>query len=120
MFASVEVNLLTGVVNYDRVDGSVILSNEGGANADWKVAPQDLTAGAEWLRITVGEDVWYYHVPADLNTAEPGNQTRLESGKRLTLNLKLKKNPARATLKWNSPAATSPAGTRSRRLRMKW
>lgn len=39
MFASVEVNLLTGVVNYDRVDGSVILSNEGGANADWKVAP---------------------------------------------------------------------------------
>ena len=91
MFASVEVNLLTGVVNYDRVDGSVILSNEGGANADWKVAPQDLTAGAEWLRITVGEDVWYYHVPADLNTAEPGNQTRLESGKRLTLNLKLKK-----------------------------
>jgi len=92
MFASVEVNLLTGVVNYDRVDGSVILSNEGGANADWKVAPQDLTAGAEWLRITVGEDVWYYHVPADLNTAEPGNQTRLESGKRLTLNLKLKKN----------------------------
>ena len=33
---SVEVNLLTGVVNYDRVDGSVILSNEGGANADWK------------------------------------------------------------------------------------
>ena len=92
MFASVEVNLLTGVVNYDRVDGSVILSNEGGANADWKVAPQDLTAGAEWLRITVGEDVWYYHVPADLNTAEPGNQTRLESGKQLTLNLKLKKN----------------------------
>ena len=92
MFASVEVNLLTGVVNYDRVDGSVILSNEGGANADWKVAPQDLTAGAEWLRITVGEDVWYYHVPADLNPAEPGNQTRLESGKQLTLNLKLKKN----------------------------
>ena len=91
MFASVEVNLLTGVVNYDRVDGSVILSNEGGTNADWKVAPQDLTAGAEWLRITVGEDVWNYHVPADLNTAEPGNQTRLESGKRLTLNLKLKK-----------------------------
>ncbi len=93
MFASVEVNLLTGVVNYDRVASGVILTNGGGANADWKVAPQDLTAGAEWLRITVGEDVWYYHVPADLNTAEPGNQTRLESGKRLTLTLTLKKNP---------------------------
>ena len=93
MSARVEVNLLTGVVNYDRVDGGVILSNGGGAKADWKVAPQDLTAGAEWLRIEVGEDVWYYHVPADLNTTEPGNQTRLESGKQLTLNLTLKKNP---------------------------
>lgn len=93
MFARVEVNLLTGAVNYDRVDGSVILSNGDGAKADWKVAPQDLTAGAEWLRIEVGGDVWYYHVPADLNTAKDGNQTRLESGKRLTLNLTLKKNP---------------------------
>lgn len=94
MCARVEVNLLTGVVNYDRVDDGVILSNGGGPGADWKVAPQDLTAGAEWLRIEVGKDgVWYYHVPADLNTAEPGNQTRLESGKQLTLNLTLKKNP---------------------------
>ena len=93
MFANVEVNLLTGTVTYGKATGSVMLSNGGGAKADWKVAPQDLTAGAEWLRITVGEDVWYYHVPADLNTAEPGNQTRLESGKRLTLTLTLKKSP---------------------------
>jgi len=97
MCARVEVNLLTGAVNYDRTDAGTIHSNGGGPKADWKVVPQDLTAGAEWLRIEVGEDgkdgVWYYHVPADLNTAEPGNQTRLESGKQLTLNLTLKKNP---------------------------
>lgn len=93
MAADVEVNLLTGAVNYGSATGGVALSNGGGPNADWIVAPQDLTAGAEWLRITVGEDVWYYHVPADLNTTVPGNQTRLESGKRLTLNLTLKKNP---------------------------
>lgn len=93
MAADVEVNLLTGAVNYGSAMSSVILSNGGGADADWIVAPQDLTAGAEWLRITIGGDVWYYHVPADLNTAEPGNQTRLESGKRLTLNLTLKKSP---------------------------
>ena len=92
MVAGVEVNLLTGAVNYDRVAGAVQFSNGSSGNADWKVAPQKLTAGAEWLRIKVGEDTWYYHVPADLNTAEPGNQTRLESGKRLTLNLTLKKN----------------------------
>ena len=93
MAADVEVNLLTGAVNYASATGSVNLSNGGAPNADWIVAPQDLTAGAEWLKITVDGDVWYYHVPADLNTTVPGNQTRLESGKRLTLNLTLKKNP---------------------------
>lgn len=93
MCARVEVNLLTGAVNYDRVDGATMFSNGGGPGADWKVAPQDLTAGAEWLRITVGEDVWYYHVPDDLNPNASGSQTRLESGKQLTLTLTLKKNP---------------------------
>lgn len=92
MRADVEVNLLTGAVTYDKATSSVVLSNGGNGNADWKVAPQDLTAGEEWLKITVGGDVWYYNVPVDLNTATPGNQTRLESGKRLTINLTLKKN----------------------------
>lgn len=92
MRADVEVNLLTGAVTYDKATSSVVLSNGGNGNADWKVAPQDLTAGEEWLKITVGGDVWYYNVPVDLNTATPGNQTRLESGKRLTIKLTLKKN----------------------------
>ena len=96
MLLGVEVNLLTGAVSYNSTTDGINLSNGFNGNADWIVAPQDLTAGEEWLKITVSkdgnEDVWYYHVPADLNTAEPGNQTRLESGKRLTLNLTLKKN----------------------------
>ena len=91
MFACVEVNLLNGAVNYDRVSDAVMLSNGGAAKSDWKVAPQDLTAGAEWLRIKVGEDTWYYSVPAKLNN-NPDHPTRLESGKRLTLNLMLKKD----------------------------
>lgn len=94
MIHGVEVNLLTGAVNYDNTEGHIGFTNRGSGNADWQVAPQDLTAGAEWLKITVGEDVWYYNVPADLNTTEPGNQTRLESGKQLTLNLTLKKTSA--------------------------
>ena len=93
MSANVEVNLLTGAVTYGKATGSVILSNGSSDNADWKVAPQDLTPGAEWLRIEVGEDTGYYHVPDDLNPNAPGNQTRLESGKQLTLTLTLKKNP---------------------------
>ena len=96
MLVGVEVNLLTGAVSYNSTTDGINLSNGFNGNADWIVAPQDLTAGEEWLKITVSkdgnEDVWYYHVPADLNTVEPGNQTRLESGKRLTLNLTLKKN----------------------------
>ena len=96
MLLGVEVNLLTGAVSYNSTTDGINLSNGFNGNADWIVAPQDLTAGEEWLKITVSkdgnEDVWYYHVPADLNTAEPGNQTRLESGKRLTLNLTLKKD----------------------------
>ena len=91
MTHSIEVNLLTGVVNYDHVAGGVAFTNGGSANADWIVAPQDLTAGAEWLRIKVGEDTWYYSVPAKLNN-NPDHPTRLESGKRLTLNLTLKKD----------------------------
>ena len=97
MCARVEVNLLTGAVNYDRTDAGTIHSNGGGPKADWKVAPQDLTAGAEWLRIAESgdkdADVWYYHVPASLNSSNPDHPTRLESGKQLTLNLTLKKNP---------------------------
>ena len=89
----VEVNLLTGAVNYGSATGRVVLSNGGGADADWIVAPQDLTAGAEWLKITVGEDTWYYPVPATLNSSNTQHPTRLESGKRLTLNLTLKKSP---------------------------
>lgn len=92
MLASVEINLLAGAVNYDRVEGGLSLSNGGNGNADWEVAPQDLTAGAEWFRIKVGEDTWYYNVPANLNSSNPNHPTRLESGKQLTLNLTLKKN----------------------------
>lgn len=91
MYSGVEVNLLTGEVNYGRYAGLIQLTNASRGNADWKVAPQDLRAGAEWLRIIVGEDMWCYNVPDNLNS-NPSHPTRLESGKQLTLNLTLKKN----------------------------
>lgn len=92
MYGSVEVNLLTGEVNYGRYADLIQLTNASRGNADWKVAPQDLRAGAEWLRIMVGEDMWCYNVPANLNSSNSSHPTRLESGKQLTLNLTLKKN----------------------------
>ncbi|KAA3731864.1 leucine-rich repeat protein [Bacteroides salyersiae] len=92
MYGSVEVNLLTGAVNYDRHGSLIQHTNASRGNAEWKVAPQDLRAGAEWLRIMVGEDTWYYNVPDNLNSSNAAHPTRLESGKQLTLNLTLKKN----------------------------
>ena len=92
MYGDVEVNLLTGEVNYGRHGSLIQLTNASRGNADWKVAPQDLRAGAEWLRIMVGEDMWCYNVPDNLNSSNPDHPTRLESGKQLTLNLTLKKN----------------------------
>ena len=92
MYGDVEVNLLTGEVNYGRHGSLIQLTNASSGNADWKVAPQDLRAGAEWLRIMVGEDMWCYNVPDNLNSSNPAHPTRLESGKQLTLNLTLKKN----------------------------
>lgn len=92
MYGSVEVNLLTGEVNYSRYADLIQLTNASRGNADWKVAPQDLRAGAEWIRIMVGEDMWCYNVPDNLNSSDPDHPTRLESGKQLTLNLTLKKN----------------------------
>lgn len=91
MYADVEINLLTGEVGYGHHESMIQLTNESSGNADWKVAPQDLRAGAEWLRIMVGEDTWYYNVPDNLNSNSI-HPTRLESGKQLTLNLTLKKN----------------------------
>jgi hypothetical protein len=92
MYGDVEVNLLTGEVDYGRHGSLIQLTNASSGNADWKVAPQDLRAGAEWLRIMVGKDMWCYNVPDNLNSSNPDHPTRLESGKQLTLNLTLKKN----------------------------
>lgn len=92
MRSDIQVNLLTGVVSPGRTTGAVIGYSYSGSNFDCIAVPQDLPSGVDWFKITVGVDEWYFQVPDDLNPIEPGNQTMLESGKCLTLNLSLKKN----------------------------
>lgn len=87
---AIRVNLLTGEVDYAQTSGNTDYSHTG-EKADMVLVPQDLTAGNEWITIAIGSDVWKYKVPASLNSSVPGYSTRLESGKRLTLNLTLKK-----------------------------
>lgn len=91
MANDVEVNLLTGEVNMDHVEGLANLTSNRDGVADWIVVPQNMTPGADWLTIGLGGEVWDYSVPEDLNPNEPGNQTCLESGKQLTLKLILNK-----------------------------
>ena len=94
MMGEIAVNLLTGVVDYEQVDVSHDYSQEA-ATFDQVVIPQELTAGDAWIEITIGEDKWHYAVPADLTPNTPGNDTRLESGKCLTLELTLNKTEAK-------------------------
>lgn len=91
MRATIPVNLLTGELG-KPINNANYYST--GPDYDMIVVPQTLTAGADWLKISVGTDVWYYPVPADLNPNVAGNQTTLKSGKRLTLELTLKKTAA--------------------------
>ena len=94
MMGKIAVNLLTGVVDYEQVDVPHHYSQEA-ATFDQVVVPQELTAGDAWIEITIGEDKWHYAVPADLTLNTPGNDTRLESGKCLTLELNLNKTEAK-------------------------
>lgn len=94
--STVKVNLITGTVNPETATGSVKETGTG-ATLDCIVVPQDLTAGGDWIiiRMNNNQDVYTYKVPSSLKE-DPNapNPLRLESGKKLTLNLTLKKTGA--------------------------
>lgn len=94
--STVKVNLITGTVNPETATGSVKETGTG-ATLDCIVVPQDLTAGGDWIiiRMNNDQDVYTYRVPSSLkeDPSDP-NPLRLESGKKLTLNLTLKKTGA--------------------------
>lgn len=81
MKSSAKVNLLAGTVDVSAASGADSYSmRTGGGN--WLVAPQELTAGADWIQIELAGKTYKYKVPADL--------TQLESGKRVSITLTLK------------------------------
>lgn len=87
----VVVNLISATADATQTAGSLCYSATG-ATADWILVPQDLKNDKDWLTITIGNDKWSYKVPASLNPSDASHPTRLESGKKLTLDLTLKKN----------------------------
>lgn len=76
-----KVNLLTGTVDVAAASGTDNYPMKTGG-AIWLVAPQRLTAGAEWIQLQLEGKTYKFRVPADL--------TQLESGKRVSMTLNLK------------------------------
>lgn len=94
--AIVEVN--DGTTNYTPF-GDDPYPSQTGANTTFIVAPQDLTQGADWIEISLAGKRYTYQVPATLKPGDnPSNPRRLESGKVLSLSLKLTTSDVSGTI----------------------
>ena len=92
MNASATVNITAGTVTpgeADATDGDY--GTKTGASTTFVVAPQKVTADADWIQITMDGKQYVYKVPASITLPGGGTAplTALESGKTLTLNLAL-------------------------------
>lgn len=83
MKTTAKVDLTTGTVDATGATGTGNYSMQKGTGL-WYVAPQNLTAGGDWIEVQLGGKTYIYKVPANL--------TVLESGKQVTIQLTLKKN----------------------------
>lgn len=89
----------TAIVNMEDATVDIALAEGNDAYPtknlleEFYVAPQDLTVGADWIKVELGGKTYICKVPASLNPGNAANPTRLESGKRLIVEVTLKVNP---------------------------
>ena len=100
MNASATVNITAGTVTpgeADATDGDY--GTKTGASTTFVVAPQKVTADADWIQITMDGKQYVYKVPASITLPGGGTAplTALESGKTLTLNLALTRSSVTLT-----------------------
>ena len=100
MNASATVNITAGTVTpgeADATDGDYVTKT--GASTTFVVAPQKVTADADWIQITMDGKQYVYKVPASITLPGGGTAplTALESGKTLTLNLALTRSSVTLT-----------------------
>ena len=100
MNASATVNITAGTVTpgeADATDGAY--GTKTGASTTIVVAPQKVTADADWIQITMDGKQYVYKVPASITLPGGGTAplTALESGKTLTLNLALTRSSVTLT-----------------------
>ena len=98
--ASATVNITAGTVTpgeADATDGDY--GTKTGASTTFVVAPQKVTADADWIQITMDGKQYVYKVPASITLPGGGTAplTALESGKTLTLNLALTRSSVTLT-----------------------
>lgn len=86
MKSTAKVDILQGIVWANQAEGSSPYPVKNWGEVFY-VAPQDLTLGNDWIKIELGGKTYTFKVP--IVNSDTGNPTRLESGKRLTLTLKL-------------------------------
>ena len=102
MNASATVNITAGTVTpgeADATDGDY--GTKTGASTTFVVAPQKVTADADWIQITMDGKQYVYKVPASITLPGGGTAplTALESGKTLTLNLALTRSSVTLTMR---------------------
>lgn len=109
MNATAEVDVSTGTVTPGEAwepDGDYGTKTD---LYDFIIAPQKVATDTEWIKIELADMTFIYKVPATLNNGTPLNE--LESGKRLTLMLTLKKSPTGQTNVVLSGSTISAWGT---------
>lgn len=108
------VDFLAGKVEEAEASGNTAYPPATGASVFFVVAPQDLEAGREMLRIEIGEKTFSFPVPETIPGNDPSSDAprRLLSGKRLLLTLSIGEDDA-VTLETGNISAWGDGGSSS-------
>ena len=108
------VDFLAGKVEEAEASGNTAYPPATGASVFFVVAPQDLEAGREMLRIEIGEKTFFFPVPETIPGNDPSSDAsrRLLSGKRLLLTLSIGEDDA-VTLETGNISAWDDGGSSS-------
>lgn len=108
------VDFLAGKVEEAEASGNTAYPPATGASVFFVVAPQDLEAGREMLRIEIGEKTFSFPVPETIPGNDPSSDAprRLLSGKRLLLTLSIGEDDA-VTLETGNISAWDDGGSSS-------
>jgi hypothetical protein len=92
MKSTASVSMSDATVDVVYAEGNDVYPTKG-TGEFFYVAPQDLIVGANWIEIELAGKTYIVKVPANLNPNNSTYPTRLESGKKLIVDVTMKMNP---------------------------